>query len=684
MAIKEFPSNWIGVYNGSNNSYYGGGSPIMVGGSQRYNTFIGIPTSVKNAINSSTTTATLKVKIVVTDGAEFDIGAHKESSNKASGTLPWYTYTGLHPILSVGTRVIDLTSAFKADYMSGKYSGIVMYGGSDYGEAWGNTGNSSAIVFQVEGTWNTAPTKPSKFLSPTVSFVGDDSVLVSWTPSADAEKPASQLTYRVRYYDGSDYINTLVTGAGQTSLTFSLSGQPETSRAHFAVRAYDGELYSPYTYSPSFTVSHNSPPAKPSQLTPSTGGVIDRTKVQRFTWKHNDSGTQAGFGLAYRKIGDPFSYLPPVQDNFFNSTNQFYDFPANFFEVGEYEWTVRTKDQKGLYSPYANYIRVTFGEQSDAPIITSPANGGVLSSSELIVEWSSLDQQAYEIKLLENGVQVWTETQTAGNKATRSTYPLTNEKGYEVEMRVLSSSSGIWSSWSSTSFTTQFVAPATPTVSIDTLNEFGESADTIQVLWVSPTPTGSQPAVSYTQVFKREYNAVEPQEWALVADQLASNGSWIDYAPASELTYEYYVRTWGGNDTFSDSAIVEGEVRFEDTFLQRALVPSDLLKLTESETRSQSISKGGSGMSFAGRVLPVWESNIHLEGVLSVTWRVFSAPEMRNALAFLKRNETFLYRDNAGRKLYCVVRDPEVEDLPVAGFDISIELYEVDYVEGGW
>ena len=679
MAVREFPVSWVATYRASSNRYVStNGQTLYVGGTNDDNTYIGIPSAVKDSLKSSKTTPKLKFKMRVNDAGEFDFGGHRETYNKASGSLPWYRYLGLHPIYSSGWQTTDLTSAFKNDYLNGNYHGIVLYGESK-AEAYGKTGDSNQAVFVVEGTWNTAPEMPPVTYSPSSSTVAQDYVLMSWGASSDAETSSGNLTYQLQYYDGSDYIETW-TVSGATEYNYPVHDKPETTRASWRVRAYDGELYSPWKYGASFTVSHNVPPLKSTQLEPSGGKVVDRTKTIRATWKYNDQGPQAGYQIAWAEIREdgsrgPWTYVP--SGSFFNTTSQYHDFAPNTFPNSEITWTVKTKDQQGEVSPFATYQRFFAGEASDAPIWISPQSGDTINSSEIVAQWSSLDQVEYQIQLFDPDSLLWEEQEIASSKSTSVGYALENNVTYTLRVRVLNESSGLWSSWASIYITTQFIPPLKPILTVETEDGNGEGLDNIILSWDTDNGTVDTPT-SYVEVFRRVFNSTVPEDFEKISYEKAPDSSMVDYSPASETTYEYKVRAWGDNGTFTDSDIVEAQIVLDRSFLQRVESPSDLIVI-DAEERSQSFDLGGELMFFANREKPVFEHSITEYNEVPIVFTIYSVPEMRNAVEFLKRKETFLYRDNSGRRFFCVVTSPSLKDKKINGFEFTLTLKEVDF-----
>ncbi|AMR60065.1 tail fiber [Bacillus phage Leo2] len=830
MAVKKFPISWIGVYRADRNSYVGG-SNIRVGGSADYQSYIGVPSAVKTAITSSRTSPKLRFVMNVTDGAEFDFGAHKETYNKASGKMPWYKYIGLHPNYGTGWRTTDLTSAFMGEYRSGKVQGIVIYGAkSNAGQAYGKTGNSNEAYFEVEGTWNTPPTAP-KITTPTSTTVANTSLQVKWNASSDPEKPANQLTYQVQIYNGSSWSSSSNTGAGVTSFSYNTSKMPETSSAQVRVRAYDGEDYSGWSTSPRFSIVKNVAPSKPTQLVPNGGRTVDRTESIRFTWKHNDDGVQAGFRIAWRTVdslGDTGSWNYVNASGYRQSTNQYFDFAPNTFPAGKIEWRVSTMDQMSLTSPWSDIQIFTAGIPSNAPIILTPSPNEIVPAANITVTWSSINQRRYEVQLYDGNTQIYRKAETTTVKNAPIVYSLENNKTYRVRLRIADTEFDIWSDWTEVSFQTNFTPPVKPDISVETDTE----GNTITVSWTNDPPVTSEPihgvptsgivqgiqfsenttywgaedegeirviygenakvvspsgivyefnpsvdqvstnlegtgtnsttqeaylmftgadpsrfsstvtrdtfnfrvvelidgqwyyhdnsatrkpfdlysddfilgtvkrtstdvfgielnitgdittpVTSTVELYRRRYNSSTEGDWTLIFTG-NTNSSYTDYTPASGVTYEYYVRAWGDNQSFSDSEIGEGEVEFIHAFLHRALVQSDFTVFRHSDDRSESRGRTGKFMSFSGREKPIYEYGFNTDKVVKVSWDVDTNEEYLNTIDFLDRKETFLYRDGVGRRMFCIIDgNIEVTDQILSGCTFSISLREVDFEE---
>lgn len=470
---KTFKISWMGQYRYDNGNYVGGGTPIRVGGSQNYHSFIGLPTSVRDALKTSKVTPTMKFKMRVTNGTpEWDFGGHKETYNKATNGRPWYKYlrgfqTGY---TGTGWLTFDMTSWFMNAYRDGTYHGFVLYSGASstyYGEAYGFTKDSNCAYIEITGDWNSPPNRPT-ITYPVGGEIVDKSITLKWTSGGDPD--GNPLKYQIAYKEGDGsgwyYVET---GYGVTQYTFNTSNWKEGSSAQFAVRASDGQEWSPYHYGNKFTISHNKPPSKPTQLSPTNGEVVNRQEVIRFSWKHNDDGAQAGYRLAWRTVDNngnvgSWNYIPSAS-SFANTTNQYYNMPANTLPNSTIDWTVQTVDQQGLQSEYANYVRFQAKEPTNAPTILAPTHLSTISTTRVTVEWSSLNQLEYELILMDtNGLELFSETKASPVKLREIPVDLENNKWYEIHLRVRDSVNLIWSDYTVVAFGVAFNPPFPPVI----------------------------------------------------------------------------------------------------------------------------------------------------------------------------------------------------------------------------
>jgi hypothetical protein len=807
MATKTFNAEWMGQYRADNNSYVGGGTPIRVGGSPDYQSFIGIPAAVRDAINTSRTSPGLKVQLYVTDPAEFDVGGHTQTYNKASGTMPWYKYVGLHPYLATGWQVIDLKYDFLNGYKDGTYTGIVLYGTtSNQGEAL----NTSAypVKFIVEGTWNEPPTRPT-LTYPKGGEVVDSSLTVRWTAATDPN-PNDPISYRVavKTQSGWEYWTT-----NTTSLTVNTENYAETSDAMVGVQSFDGQEYSSYTFSEYFTINHNKAPSVPTQLSPSNGEIKDRNGVIRFSWKHNDDGAQAGFRLGWRVKGTTAWNYIPSSTTFMNTTNQYYDMPTSTLPFGDIEWLVQTKDQFNFESPYNSPVVFKASNASNAPVILEPAHMGTITGDRVEIRWSSLDQIEWEYRLMDtNGLYLSYNSGYGSNKFLQPNVTLENNKWYEVHVRTKSSDTQLWSDWAISAFGTSFSPPVKPRIeyhseagngvlklnysaraenmlerfmvdgvetgvvedyvgyamkvtgdyslelnstnngwaqvkvfafglttgktlrigatsnatgarlkieandgrgTILTSSESSNSALPPQrlerdivipsgtrevILYFMTATSGADPIISLddislsyvtedevrsekVDIFRREYSPTGTEPWMLVERDLPVKSSYFDYTLASDVMYEYKVRSFGENGTSIDSDPYQLTIDYDGAFLQEAHNITAVNYLSFVTTRDESLEVDSRLARFAGRRDPVREFGEHEELVMELEWEVESYAEVRSMRNLLRNRDIILYRDGSGRRLWVTTGELNVEDKPVSGFILSTTLTQTSYVE---
>lgn len=467
MASKNYNISWVQVYREDNNSYVGGTSPIRVGSEAGYNSFIGIPSAVRDALNTSSTATRMYLNVAVSNSSavNFAIGRHKLSSAPTSSTMPWYNYSGLYPSWGAGWQRIDITDQFKSGYLDGTYQGLVLYNSPNeaYGEAHGINGAFTAFI-EVTGTWNTPPSMPV-ITYPKGGEVVDSSLTMTWNASTDSN--GDPVTYQVAITDNNEKSWTYINLGSVTSYTFNTSALAQTSQAKVAIRSSDGQEWSAWRESNYFTIYHNKAPLAPIQMSPASGTLIDRTLVNRFSWKHNDDGAQASYQLGWRTVASDGTrggwVFYPSGTTYANSTDQFYNYASNTFPLGQIEWTVRTKDQQGLLSPWGEYQLVIVGAPSSSPIMLTPTASQVVGTNTIGISWSSSDQTNYEVYLLDStGVTtLWSQSGTV-EKAVYPEYVLSNNTTYQVKLRIMST--GIWSAYVITTFTTSFTPPAPPII----------------------------------------------------------------------------------------------------------------------------------------------------------------------------------------------------------------------------
>jgi hypothetical protein len=681
MASKIFKGTWMGAYTASNAAYYGANNPIRVGGSSWWHAYLGFDkTGILNAMNTSKTAARVYLNFYVTNGAEFDIGFHKEGSNKASNGMPFYRYGNIHPILGTGWQRIDITNAslqgesvsgFK-NIMNAGYTGPVLYGGkgADQGEAYGVTNNQFHIYIEVTGTWNTAPGIPG-ITAPTAGVSVDKTFELKGTHASDAEQSSSGLRYEWGINDGTGWKYLGFGSYGVVNKVIDFSTYQETTQAQVALRANDGELTGAWAYSSRFTISHNKPPGAPQNLSPANGAQRDRTQNITFTWQHNDADGQSAYEFRWRLQGNSLW----TESGKITTTNRSRIIAANTFPQGAIEWQVRTYDQASLVGPYSATAIFNATEPSDAPVITDPTMNESIPTSRINVSWTSAEQDEYELQLVQDGVILWTETQISNNRVAEIPFDLSNNATYNIRLRTKLSAE-LWSTWAEVTFNTSFTTPATPVVEL--FEWLDEGAIDIRIN--NPfTGTVGEPNVNGNDIYRRVYASDDP--YTRIATNVSNNGVFRDYTPASGTTYEYYVRAWGDNGTFQDSYTNTIMITIQNTMISIASNPTRFVRLEYNPSRSISHGKDRTLLKFNGRVYPVAEFGIQEERGLSLSFSIRERTTLDVLLDIIDSKETLLYRDSRGRRHFVTVESVDVDDRFPDGYNVSFDPDTVEYIE---
>jgi hypothetical protein len=462
-----------------------------------------------------------------------------------------------------------------------------------------------------------------------------------------------------------------LTAAGATSYQYDFINEPETSTAKIRIRAFDGTSYGPWDESNGvFTIRHNQAPTVPTNLSPSGGIAKDRGSVIRLSWQHNDANgdPQAKFDLQWRLQGaQTWNTVTQV------TTNQYWDAPANTFSRGTIEWQVRTYDQAGLSSPYSDIQTFFAGDKPENPTITDPVNGATVPVANPVVQWSSVGQVAYHVKLLDNNNNLLWEIQaTSGNKAQTIQYNLANNTDYKIQLAI-KNADNLWSDFVTVNIHVSYTPPAVPVATT------AKGEGTITIMIDNTTPTGTQPNVSYNEVYRRKQGETT---WMRIATNIPADASFVDYTPASGQVYQYFVRAWGDNGTYSDSPVVSESISFIGVWLHEADNPLETLRQFKFVSdRSENWQPTAVMMQFAGRRLPVAEYDDAEQRSVSVKITVLKNSGDREALEKLIHSKnTLCYRDARGRKMFCHVFQLPVDD-EVYGNTVSLTFEEVSYTE---
>lgn len=482
---------------------------------------------------------------------------------------------------------------------------------------------------------------------------------------------ATSFTYEIQLTtdNGANWKTVIAnTTVGATSYQHNFSNESQTSLAKIRIRANDSGVYSIYDESDGvFAIQHNSPPVAPTKLSPS-GTVIDRTKVKRFSWQHNDpntNDTQSSAVLEWKTQGSTTWNIINVSGN-----SQYYDVSANVFPLGDIVWRVRTYDQAGLVSPYSAETVFTAADPSDAPVILSPS--ATVPVARPVVQWSSGTQTAYQIVIDDIlGTNVWdTGEVISTNKARTIGVDLLNGGQYVLKVRI-KNGAGLWTDNAILQITVSFTPPAEPILTLSP----GEASIILGI--DNPTPSGTQPNVTGNDIYKKIDG-----EWVRIAEGIISQ--YRDYNVASNRTYEYKVRAQGENTTFSDSDTANTSIRFNGVWLHDITYPDSTYRQFKADGggRTSQWEVESAILQFKGRKAPVIETGEMQMEVVSFNLALMDMEEADALQSLVYSRNTLCYRDGRGRMVFGLITKLPLNDESWRGQTTSLEIMKIDYKEG--
>jgi hypothetical protein len=472
--------------------------------------------------------------------------------------------------------------------------------------------------------------------------------------------------------------------AGVASYTHDFFDENESAQCKIRARAKDGANYGDYSHSDGvFTILHNVAPTAPIELHPASL-VIDRTNVQRFSWKHNDTDTQSKFELQWSSDGGT-TWNTVTQD----TPNQYVDISANVFPAGQITWKVRTYDTYDEVSPWPEQVVFTAGEPSVAPIVTEPASPVAISRP--LIKWSQPDQTHYQVQIYDAVQQLaWDSGEVSStNRQVVCGTDLLNGGVYKIQVRA-KSKDGIWSGWGSKTIEISYTPPAKPSVELAADN----SRCSILFAINHPAPTGAQPAVKYVDILRSELHAnnfvriatsdIEtPGIYYLSKYYVYIEPKFTDYTVQPGQIYEYRVRAVGENGTSTLSDVVQAMATIGQSQLSLLSSPIQFIDLDVMPSRSLTYEMHGKQMHFAGRRKPVTQFEEFEDAELHLSGTLYRAGDMRKLESIVKAKKAILYRDCRGRKAIGTITNLMATDDMIDDdwYHVSFTLTEVDYDE---
>lgn len=404
------------------------------------------------------------------------------------------------------------------------------------------------------------------------------------------------------------------------------------------------------------------PPTAPTGLYPSSGTIIDRFAVNRFSWNTSTPATSSVF--EWSVDGSTWNAVT------ISNSNNYYDVPSETFPLGSIYWRVKFTDSQPVESSYSYQSIITSTQKPNAPAITSSSTITIASPT---LTWTSSGQLAFQVHAYyKEPFEAVFGSELIIGSANEFTLPfqLQNGRNYIFYVRI-QDGSGFWSEWSGQEVSVEFPIPPKPTI---TLTASANGGVKIQIANPSGEPTNDE--LQSNDLYKR----VSGSEWKRVKNGIAANVTLYDYALISGQTYEYKVAANGvlGGYADSDSASIIAEIRNPVLSLPDGTF---LAEVKFNLAREERINLDGTQMIFAGRQLQVTEYSEHINTELAIQFSVNSATNLDTIRNLVKTKQIMLYRDRY-RAMYCTTTSITIKDrMKHKVWDVNLILSETSYEE---
>lgn len=402
---------------------------------------------------------------------------------------------------------------------------------------------------------------------------------------------------------------------------------------------------------PTLTVIYEDvPPEKPTPLGP-IGVFKDSGSEVHFEWEYNSNvgGVQKKFDLQWSTDQSTWETVSQT------TANNYYDMTADTFPAGNIYWRVRCYNE---YDEVGDYCAIQSFYAIGAP--SAPAIHAIpTDTARPVVSWSAFSQQVYQLQILSGDTIVYDSGVVPGiNIRSHKITAWLADGEYTVQMRI-KNEYDMWSDWGSVTVTISTAKPDKPSITLQ------RSAYGVEI-----SATGL--------IYRSDY---DKDDFICIG---TASGAYHDNTVASGREYKYFVRAVSGNDTFEDS-----DIKFIQSEFSHALIApvSDLTNvftfshgLNGPPKRTYNRQTGGATVQYAGRKYPVWEPTDHVSAGLSLQFYLETWDEIKAFTEIYDLNNTVLYRDGKGRKIYGTLTNLSVND-DILGYIISFTLNQVDYDE---
>lgn len=392
------------------------------------------------------------------------------------------------------------------------------------------------------------------------------------------------------------------------------------------------------------------------QLPPTPIYPKDMTLVESettfFAWQYNSAteATQTHVDIQYKKT-TASSYTTISLDQ----TEHSYTL-ATRLTAGSYQWRARVTNDVNETSAYSEVAYFDVIGKPAAPIIGDPENKTLTA-----ISWSSSEQYAYELKLMDaNGNEMVHETQAAATSVFRPNFFLNGNYVFAIRIK---NAADLWSDWAQRAFSITAAGPEAAVLSavVDGTTQF-ELQFSI--------PSGVEAAIIRTD----ESGA----EKVLVAGLTEGDASYIDNTIESDKAYTYKVRTYV--DGYTDTTGITATAHYigfivgnENGELNLELSEDKFMPHSEAMTRDASI------MLYSGRLYPLVETGEHVS--VEIGKRAFVTGEQKVILDEICRSVKVFYRDGKGNSYPAAVTKLSYQEYQDEGYIVTLTLVRTEEAE---
>jgi hypothetical protein len=387
------------------------------------------------------------------------------------------------------------------------------------------------------------------------------------------------------------------------------------------------------------------PPDKPTLVNP-IGEYKDSNSIIRFEWQYNSSvgGTQKKFDLQWST--DQINWNT-ISDE---TSNTFYDMPAETLPAGNIYWRVRTYNEYDEASEYSDIATFYSIAAPNYAVIQSISN-----AARPVIQWQADNQQVFQIQILKDDEVVYDSGEQPGvNTRSHKVNAFLEDGTYVARIRI-KNEYDLWSDWSEYQFVISTTKPDKP------------------ILAVQRSPYGLELTIGNVQGDAYIYRDGIP-----IAK--ATGQKYFDHTVANGKEYRYFVRALSGNG-FADSDTVIGVSAFRFGLLNVGEEVIELkYNLNSVPDKDLSCVPVGAMNHYDGRELPIAEMSEFTDVTLSLTYFFRRFTKVEKILEATRRKKTVLYRDKKGLKLYGIISNVAIRDL-INGYTVSFTLSATGYKE---